>query len=712
MKKLINPRLSLICAVSVICGIVSCHEILFGNFVIAVVFGVVAVLVIVLSLVLKRSFWKFAVVALVAFVLASASFGGSCVLRGETEDFQQQGQLVGRVSDIGRNGNVSNTVYLEKCMLDGEKVQGRVKMYSYDGSQFHTGDVVEICGTLRTAYAVNDEINSYHIRYGVRYELSDIEVVSITEGGLNLGEIVRKYVYDVTAEYMPMNGDVAYALLTGDRNAMDSEKVWAFSAAGIIHLLVVSGLHVGFVITVFGFVLKLFKLPSLAELAILLVPLLFYAYVCGFAPSVMRAVIMSCCLYLTRALFGKYDLLSSLCWAVTLILLAQPFHLYDSGFQMSVMSVFGIATMYFQMDRWYLRKIKNRALNWLCGTLSMSFACTFATAFLIAYYGNSVAYLGILVNVVAIPLVFVSFVISFVGLLPSVFHHVLWLADNILEVVVRLAKFVASLDAVLNFATLVVGIVACIVFLFIIGGYVNFKRKGRILSCAVCLVAIAVCIVLSYFPAQCTNCVKVFFGYKDVVVVATSEAGESAIVTSFNDEYSLFYAEQWLGKHDTVTTVCIPNVAETDMLLFESFCDYYAVEKVYLLNYSGNDEVFALLEDRNIPCVRAMPNETYGNNIKVQAVYDGGLSAVVVKTGDITVANVLCEDEKATAFAKSRTDIDYYAISGSAEAFDARNLPTLSFYQQQFATNFGANKYGNFTIKQKDGRIVLNFRRN
>lgn len=262
MKKLINPRLSLICAISVICGIVACHEILFGNFVIAVVFGVVAAFVVIFSLVLKRSFWKFAVVALVAFTLASASFGGSYVLRGETKNVQQEGTLVGRVTDIGRNGNVKNVLYLEKCTFDGEKMQGRVKVYTYDGSDFNSGDVVKIDGTLRTAYAVQDEINTYLIRYGVRYELSDIEVISVTEGKLNLGEIVRKYVYDVTAEYMPLNGDVAYALLTGDRNAMDSEKEWAFSAAGIIHLLVVSGLHVGFVITVFGFFFEVVQIAS------------------------------------------------------------------------------------------------------------------------------------------------------------------------------------------------------------------------------------------------------------------------------------------------------------------------------------------------------------------------------------------------------------------------------------------------------------------
>lgn len=713
MKKLINPRLSLICAISAICGIVACHELLFGNWVVAAVcLGVIAAVVIV-SLCQKSGAWKFAAFALAVFILASSSFGCGYVLRGETENVQQEGVLMGRVTDIGRNGNISNVLYLEKCTLDGEKLQGRVKVNTYDGEQFHSGDIVKISGTLRTAYAVQDEINSYYIRYGVRYEFSDIEVISITEGKLNLGETVRKYVYDVMAEYMPLNGDVAYALLTGDRNAMDAEKESAFAAAGIIHLLVVSGLHVGFVITVFGFVLKLFKLHPLAELAILLVPLLFYAYVCGFAPSVMRAVIMSCCVYFARALFGKYDLLTSLCWAVTLILLAQPFHLYDMGFQLSVMSVFGISTLYFQFDRWILRKIKNRALNWLCGTLLMSFSCTFATAFIIAYNENAIAYLGIFVNIIAIPLVFVSFVLSFVGLLPSFFHHVLWLPDHVLEVVTRVAKFAESLNTALDFVIAIVGIVVSIVFLFVVGGYVNFKKKGKVVAYVTCLVVTAICLVSPFIPSRCTNSVRVFFGYRDTIVVATSQDNQSAYISNFNDSYVEFYAERWLSGRYSVATVYIPDVSVTDVDSLSSFCCGFHVEKVYLLNYGDNAAVFNEMERLNIPVYRVQSNAVYGDSVKVQAVYDGSLAAVVVKTGTVTVANVLCQESKAIRFAQSRTDVDYFAVScDDVAAFDALGLRTLSFYQQNFATNFGANKYGNFTIKQKDDKIILNFRRN
>ncbi len=713
MKRLINPRLSLICAISAICGIVACHELLFGNWIVAAVCLCVIAVVVVVSLCRKSGAWKFAAFALAVFILASSLFGCGYVLRGETENYLQEGTLVGRVTDIGRNGKISNVIYLEKSTLDGEKVQGRVKVYTYDGEQFHSGDVVKINGTLRTAYAVQDEINTYHIRYGVRHEFSDIEVVSVTEGRLNLGEIIRKYVYDVTVEYMPLNGDVAYALLTGDRNAMDTEKEWAFSAAGIIHLLVVSGLHVGFVITVFGFVLKLFKLHPLAELAILLVPLLFYAYVCGFSPSVMRAVIMSCCVYFARALFGKYDLLTSLCWAVTLILLAQPFHLYDMGFQLSVMSVFGISTLYFQFDRWILRKIKNRVLNWLCGTLLMSFSCTFATAFILAYNSDSIAYLGIFVNVIAIPLVFVSFVLCFVGLLPSFFHHALWLSDHILEVVTRAAKFVEALNASLNFVIAIVGIIVCIVFLFVVGGYVNLKKKGKVIAYVTCFVLTAICLVTPFVPSRCTNSVRVFFGYRDTVVVATSQDNQSAYISNFNDSYASFYAERWLNGRYTVATVYIPDVSVADADSLRSFCCGFHVEKVYLLNYSDNAAVLNEMERLNVPVYRVQPNAVYGDSVKVQAVYDGGLAAVVVKTGTVTVANVLCEESKAIHFARSRTDVDYYAVSSNdVEAFDELCLRTLSFYQQNFATNFGANKYGNFTIKQKDDKIILNFRRN
>ena len=86
--------------------------------------------------------------------------------------------------------------------------------------------------------------------------------------------------------------------------------------------------------------------------------------------------------------------------------------------------------------------------------------------------------------------------------------------------------------------------------------------------------------------------------------------------------------------------------------------------------------------------------------------------AVVVRVADICVADVVATDGKAEQFAALKLGLSYAVIIDGAEAFARNKIPTITHYQQKSALNFGANKYGNFTIYEKDGTISLNFRRN
>ncbi len=708
MKRLVNFRLSLLCALGVVGGILSFYCLLFGNvWVFAVTLTLLVVATVVFALLKRKIFAVFLVLALFllvgfsdfAVVYANRDGNGFCC---------KEVTLTGRVTDIGRNGTVQNTVYLEKCVVDGVTLDGRIKMYVYDGTVFDTGDTVTLHGTLRNVYAVQSRVDTFAVRNNVRYEMSDVSLLQHQSGALTLGEKVRRFVYETTSKYMPENGDIAYALLTGDRNAVDSLKEDAFISAGIIHLLAVSGLHVGFVIAIFGFFLRKLRLPTFAELLILLVPLCFYAYVCNFTPSVLRAVIMAVCVYAVRIVYGRYDLLSSLCWAATIILVAQPLFLFDVGFQLSVTSVFGIATVHKRLSR-VISKIPNKFAVKALSSLALSFSCIVATFFLNAYYFSSVAVAGLVVNVVAIPLTLVAFVLCFAGLVPFLSQYVLAVGDRVLQAVSWVAQGASKLDASLNINTVAVAIPVFMLVLFAVGGFVRLG-KGKKIFYPVCGVILALCVAVTYIPQRSDNAVSAFFGYDDTVVVATSP-NETVIVADFDDEYCMAQATDFLSQKRVDNLVlAITNCKDVQLNVVRQLCDAFDVARVYLLDSSGNTTVQNFLAERGIDTIRTLPNRRVGGNITIQPVYDGGLCAVVVKVGNITVANVVCDGVKAQNFAGLRSDIDYYLLREGESVYCDKNLPNLSVYQQNSPLNFGANKYGNFTIKEKDGNILLNFR--
>ncbi len=708
MKRFVNVRFALIGVLSLMLGIFSFYQLLFGKVWVFVVALAVPIVCGVVFAFCRKKYWLLCLVAVFFVLVGFFDFYAVFQTRNESQVLVQNGVLRGRVTDIGRNGG-SGSVYLENCTFEGEKLNGRVLIYVYDDSQFSTGDNVSFYGTLRNVYAVTPTPRTDLIRHNVRYQVSDIQNTIIESGELTLGERVRKFVYETTLESMPQNADVAYALLTGDRNSLNEQKEDAYVEAGIIHLLAVSGLHVGFVVSVFSFLLKRLKLPIFVELTILLVPLVFYAYICNFAPSIVRAVVMTICVYISRILRGRYDLLSSLCYAALFILIVQPLYLFDLGFQLSALSVFGISTLYLQFDRWQKRRKMPKILRKLFQTVAMSFSCVCATAFLTVRTFGYFVWLGILINILAIPLVFFSFVLCFVGLLPSFFRYALLLADKSLQVVTDVAFWAQSLDATILLKTLYWGIlISCLLF-FVVGGYVNFSKRAQKVTYGICAILLAVCIGFAYIPQKCENSVTVFCGFDGATVVATSTDGEVAVVGRL-DDYALYEVTEYLSdKKISSLKVYATETKSIGVLSFSSFCNDFDVEKVFLLDRTGNTEFQDMLETRDIPIVRAAFNQIYGNNVTVQSVYDGGLSGAVVKVGEISVAVVVGGEAKTKHFAELRSDVNFYAVTCAESYFSERNLQTLTCYQQPFEGNFGANKCGNFTIKELFDIIELNF---
>lgn len=716
MKRVVNLRLSVVCVLSFALGIFAFHEFLFKNIWILVLCCSFAVLAAALFACARKKYWIICLVALVFVLLGFANLFRVYSCRKENSVTEKSGVLQGRVTDIGRNGNPQNNLYLENCTFEGQPLEGRVSMYVFNPESYKTGDVVVVFGTLRQTYAVKDQVDTKLIRYNVRYELTDAKNAYAQSGSLTLDEKVRKYVFESVTQFMPSNADVAYALLTGDRNALATEKENAFTNAGIIHLLVVSGLHVGFVVGVFGFALKRLKLNPLLELAILLVPLCFYAYVCGFAPSVIRAIVMTACLYLTRFVHGKYDLLSSLCWAALFILIVQPAYLFDVGFQLSVLSVFGISTVYLQIAR-KLNKRKSPQNVWKkCGrkvvnSLALSFACVAGTLFLSAYVFQGVVWVGIFANVVAIPLVCVAFVISVFGMLPWVFHYLLWLADEVLQGVVLFAQAVEKLPTVLSLKTLAFGVIVSLVLLFVVGGYVNFSKTGKRIACGACALLLVLSVALASFPTGYANGAQLFVERSKTTLVATNVNKEVAVVGSFEGYSAVRALDCTKRKSPREITLYVTDTCDVNVMILADFCKL-PVSKVYLLDTSGNDALLEYLSQQNVPVVRAQQNQLLGNGVTVQSVYDGGLSGVVVKTGKVSVAVVLGNETKTKRFAQLRQDVSLYVVSCAQQYFAQNGLKTVSYYQQNVFGNFGTNRYGNFTILEKSGTIQLNFRRN
>ena len=120
------------------------------------------------------------------------------------------------------------------------------------------------------------------------------------------------------------------AFILGDRSGLSKEVYSVFKYTGTVHILAISGLHIGIII---------FLLLVLRESGLFL---LFYSFVTGLRPSVIRAVIMGTTFLLSFLVKKEYHVYNSLGLAAIIILAIWPWQVFDVGFQLSFLSVLSI----------------------------------------------------------------------------------------------------------------------------------------------------------------------------------------------------------------------------------------------------------------------------------------------------------------------------------------------------------------------------------
>ncbi|ADB37965.1 ComEC/Rec2 family competence protein [Spirosoma linguale] len=144
------------------------------------------------------------------------------------------------------------------------------------------------------------------------------------------------------AEYGIVN-----AMILGVRDDLDTELYRAYAAAGAVHVLSVSGLHVGILFLVLTFLLSfLIKRPrgKLLMAFLQLTILWFYALITGFSPPVLRSAAMFSLLIIANASGRQQQFINSLAASAFFILCFDPYALFSAGFQLSYLAVGGIGT--------------------------------------------------------------------------------------------------------------------------------------------------------------------------------------------------------------------------------------------------------------------------------------------------------------------------------------------------------------------------------
>lgn len=260
------------------------------------------------------------------------------------------------------------------------------------------------------------------------YKVSDVKIIN---PGVNIfGNIIHQIrrVLDskIKSIHLPLTAGFIKGLLLADRSEIDYDTKTQFINTGVVHVLAVSGLHVGYIAMIFLILFGRFNiyLRSLLTVA----GLIFFMFLTNSPDSVIRAVVMSSVIILAFISNRTTNIFNSLAIAALAILLFKPYELFSPSFQLSFGAVSGIAAVAPTITTYVNSlKLKSKLLRYLFLFLAVSFGAQLGTLPMTIYYFGKLSVVAFIANLIVIPAVGVLVAIAIFTL--AISSVSMWLAS-------------------------------------------------------------------------------------------------------------------------------------------------------------------------------------------------------------------------------------------------------------------------------------------
>ncbi|MCG9971847.1 ComEC family competence protein [Gramella sp. YB25] len=332
----------------------------------------------------------------------------------------------------------------------------------------------------------------YMKRLGVERQVSisgeQLEVTGQEENFIVLAWTLREKLISNLRNYDFGKEELAVfqALILGQRRDIDDQLYKNYAAAGAIHILAISGLHIGILMLLLNFLLKpveKLKYGKYLKPGLVIILLWGFAILSGLSPSVVRAVCMFSFIAIGLQLKRKTSTLNSLFLSLFFLLLINPFYLFQVGFQMSYLAVFSIIVFQPYINRLFSPKI--RIIDYFWKIISVSLAAQIGVLPLSLYYFHQFPGLFLVSSLVVLPLLgfilalgILVILLAFMNILPQILADLLGMVITFLNTFIgKIAKFDVFVFSDIDFSLLQ----SMAVYLILLGILLviakpNFKR--------------------------------------------------------------------------------------------------------------------------------------------------------------------------------------------------------------------------------------------
>jgi len=237
---------------------------------------------------------------------------------------------------------------------------------------------------------------------------------------------------------------LAEALLIGYKDDLDKTLVQSYSNTGVVHVIAISGLHLGLIywlLTWFFKPLQKRKVKWLRPIFIL-TGLWLFSLLAGAQPSVLRSAFMFTCIVLGDSFARKSSIYNTLALSALLLLCINPYWLWDVGFQLSYAAVLSIVIFMQPIYHWFY--IKNKTLDFIWKLNAVTIAAQILTVPIGIYHFHQFPLNFLFTNFLAVPLssfilldeillCIISFIPPFAAIIGQFISWLIWIMNSYIE---------------------------------------------------------------------------------------------------------------------------------------------------------------------------------------------------------------------------------------------------------------------------------------
>ena len=600
-----------------------------------------------------------------------------------------------------------------KVSLDGKTY--RVLIYINEPLNVKPGDELKGNFLLRLTAPGGSKERIYYQGEGVwfiAYARGEITVIEGSGEDIRyLPQRLRRAILGRLDSLFPEN-TVAFAkaLLLGDTEELSYEQDTALKISGIRHIVAVSGLHMSIVFAlIYTLAGKRRYLTALLGIPMLLL----FAFVVGFTPSIMRACVMQSLMMLALLFRREYDPPSALAFAVLMILGINPFAVASVSFQLSCGCIVGIFLFSGRFQRRFRTFTKGftlwaklRAL--VIGSLSVTVGTMIVTVPLCAYYFETVSLIGLLTNLLTLPVV----PVIFYGVLAALGISILFaplgsIVAAVISLLMRYVLFVAKILSKLPFAAVYTAspyILICLVLCYVLFGIFwicGKKHMGKTVAAMASLLVVAM--LFSWIEPRLDN-------YR--LTVLDVGQGQSILIQSKGKTYLVDCG----GSSDTSTAdttavqLLSQGITSIDGVILTHYDEDHIGGLSYLLQRIDADVIYLPVEKEQLPISLPEGQETiYLSEIEIIQV---GIGQLTLIPGDSNAESNDCST--CVLFQAKECDIlitGDRSTSGEKQLMEQYKLPELEVL---IAGHHGSNSSTGFSLltQTKPDTVIISVAKN